>query len=384
MSVNRNFGLDLVRCIAILSVLLCHTMVFLYPFTSGITEVLFNFTSWSAGFYGVEIFFVLSGFLIGNIFIKNVVFQDSSKKLSSIIVDFWMRRWIRTLPNYFLFVLINLLIIPIAPDTVIKTQSFLKYLIFSQFITSNSSSFFGVSWSLAVEEWFYILMPLFFSLFLIFSKNRSRTFVGTMFLLLLIPTILKINFIIGKPAHIDAESVFHYHTFYKLDSIFYGLLLAWFWNKTTIHGWIIQRKKGLFVLGILGLLFSFAFAFLFVVKPLQNSILMILFAPLTSLSILFVFPFLYEWRVRSNYLTRSVTFVSLISYSLYLVHVPIIYVYKYLAKTFMLPSDLMTTLSVFLALNLISILLASFLYKYFEVPTLAYREKLGKLLAKRS
>lgn len=378
---NRIFGLDFIRAIAIISVLFCHTMLILYPFTSGIVEVLFNFSSWATGFYGVEIFFVLSGFLIGNIFIKNVVLNNEVHNQKLLIADFWMRRWVRTLPNYFLFLLINLLLIPIAPDTSIGINSIFKYFIFGQSIFPNTSSFFGVSWSLAVEEWFYLLLPFLFFIVLKLVKDRSRAFFVAMILLLLFPTLLKIVYAIGLPLYTNSEAVFHYGTFFKLDSIFYGLLLSWMWNNHSVKEWLTRHKTQLLICGIAGLIFSLAFAFLFVVKPIQNSILMILYAPLTSISIVLFFPFLYKWRVKENRVSKSITFISLISYSLYLVHVPLINVYKYFSKTYFWPTDLVSSLTAFVSLNLLSILIAFIIYKKFELPILASREKLGKILA---
>ena len=76
---NRIFGLDVIRSISIFLVLLSHTFAI----------QIFEF-----GILGVEIFFVLSGFLIGQILIRNF---DSGISLSK-ITDFWKRRWFRTLP----------------------------------------------------------------------------------------------------------------------------------------------------------------------------------------------------------------------------------------------------------------------------------------------
>lgn len=381
---NRIFGLDFIRAIAIISVLVCHTMLILYPFTSGMAEVMFNFSSWATGFYGVEIFFVLSGFLIGNIFIRNVVLNNEVPNQKLLIADFWMRRWVRTLPNYFLFLLINILLIPIASDTSIGINSIFKYFIFAQSIFPNTSSFFGVSWSLAVEEWFYLLLPFLFFIVLKLVKDRLGAFFVAMILLLIIPTFLKIIYASGMPLYTNSEALFHYGTFFKLDSIFYGLFLSWMWNNRNVKEWLIHQKTKLLLAGMIGLLCSLSFAFLFIVKPIQNSLLMILYAPLTSISIALFFPFLYEWRVAENRVSKSISFISLISYSLYLVHVPLIIIYKYCLKVYSWPTDLVSSLIAFVVLNLLSILIASFIYRKFELPILASREKLGKLLAGKS
>lgn len=364
-----------------MSVLLCHTMLLFYPFTSGWGELLFNLISWATGYYGVEIFFVLSGFLIGNIFIKNVVLNPKTNNKLLLMADFWMRRWVRTLPNYFLFLLINFALIPLVPETSIQFDALLKYFVFAQAIFPNTSSFFGVSWSLAVEEWFYILLPLLF-VFVCFLNNRSRkkSFFLAMMLLFLIPTVLKIIYISFQPIHSNVESIFHYGTFYKLDSIFYGLAMAWVWNETALKNWFIRHRIRFFVLGCIILLFSFLYAYLFIIKPVQNTFLVLLYAPITSMSIVLCFPFLHEWKPKVIRFKKSITFISLISYSLYLVHVPLINVYKYFAKIYTLPTDVFSISMAFILINCLSILFSYLIYRFFEEPILGYREKIALFL----
>src|SRR4051812_29833906 len=89
---KRIYGLDILRTFAILSVIYEHGYRLLNP----------SIISWNQYdffvFDGVSIFFVLSGYLIGQILIK--LFQrDVSRKD---IYNFWIRRWCRTLPAYFL------------------------------------------------------------------------------------------------------------------------------------------------------------------------------------------------------------------------------------------------------------------------------------------
>lgn len=98
-SKNRIFGLDLLRVSAIIIVLIGHGK-FILP-----KELRFyhNFLK----FDGVTIFFVLSGFLIGGILIK-ILEEESHKKNK--LAHFWVRRWLRTLPNYYL-ILFTLIIL---------------------------------------------------------------------------------------------------------------------------------------------------------------------------------------------------------------------------------------------------------------------------------
>ncbi len=87
---ERIFGLDLLRTIAILLVVLAHGNLI-------VMDKLPYFPDFSI-VDGVNLFFVLSGFLIGSIIIKSLEKYGINK--ASIII-FWKRRWFRTLPNYY-------------------------------------------------------------------------------------------------------------------------------------------------------------------------------------------------------------------------------------------------------------------------------------------
>jgi len=85
---QRKIGLDYLRAAAILCVLIAHTA----------KETLLG----SLGFIGVEIFFVLSGYLIGGILLSSYARHGEAPSWP-MLREFWVRRWLRTVPNYFLF-----------------------------------------------------------------------------------------------------------------------------------------------------------------------------------------------------------------------------------------------------------------------------------------
>src|SRR4051812_30333605 len=96
---KRIFGLDIVRAMAILLVMLAHTLpgVQRFPVLGKVT--------YCCAFFGVDLFFVLSGFLIGGIVIREL--ENDRLNASAGLLTFWKRRWFRTLPNYYLFLLVN-------------------------------------------------------------------------------------------------------------------------------------------------------------------------------------------------------------------------------------------------------------------------------------
>jgi len=140
-SMHRNFGLDVARAAAIAAVLIGHA--------AAVFGHLWNVVSvyyWS-GYLGVELFFVLSGFLIGRILITELIEAPTW----AVLRGFYARRWLRTLPAYFAVLgVLAALGRPISWPLLTFVQNF----------DAATLSALPISWSLAVEEWFYLVLPL--------------------------------------------------------------------------------------------------------------------------------------------------------------------------------------------------------------------------------
>ena len=132
---KRIIGLDIIRSLAILSVMASHILglpYHKYRITAGLCGVL--------AIFGVEVFFVLSGYLIGGIFMRDI---EGSHFDIHTVMHFWKRRWFRTLPNYYLFLIISLVVALCTHAAVIDLY---KYFFFWQNLTTGSpEAFFGVS-----------------------------------------------------------------------------------------------------------------------------------------------------------------------------------------------------------------------------------------------
>jgi peptidoglycan/LPS O-acetylase OafA/YrhL len=146
--------LDAVRGLAIL-VVMVHNSSLKYPFLH--SQQLF-----ANGWMGVDLFFVLSGFLITGILVD-------TKQPEGYFKNFYVRRCLRIWPLYyslifFMFVVVRLLN-PSEARTVIQQSSpWWAYPLFLQNflipVPTNGAGPLGVTWSLAIEERFYLIWPL--------------------------------------------------------------------------------------------------------------------------------------------------------------------------------------------------------------------------------
>lgn len=297
---NRIIGFDIARALAIGLVVLSHI-------DQGSREL---------GIYGVELFFALSGFLIGTILYRSV--PEQGKWTLGGVVNFWKRRWWRTLPNYYLFLLIAILYhseVGELPDG--GWRGILPYLVFSQNLMSPNEVFYGPSWSLCVEEMFYLMFPLLLLLFHRVTGSRIGAFVisGTV-LVLATAALREVAFAQYLPTDTRVT------TLPRLDAIGYGVAMA---VLTQLIRFNQAQRKGLAALGGLILI---GVTGLHAVGDVDEVIwfhrLALVAAPL---SFSLFMPLLGTWEAlppRWNRLTVPITRISQWSYSIYLSHYIII------------------------------------------------------------
>ncbi|WP_309640176.1 acyltransferase [Flavobacterium sp.] len=359
---ERVFGLDLMRALAIILVLLGHCL-WIYPSTNVFLTSIFQVFA----FLGVEIFFVLSGFLIGSIVYRLYVDEEYSKKT---VFYFLKRRWFRTLPTYYLVLLMNVLI---AFFYTSLDGNVWRYFLFLQNFNGTMLPFFPESWSLSIEEFSYFLLPL--ALLLYKPKNRSLSFVVIISVLISMSLMAKMLFHIATNNtdinlwNAAVKSV----VVYRLDAIFIGVLCSWiafnfqlFWKKFS---------KMFCLFGILSMAFLFVgigyFRILITTHPLFWNVF---YLPLVSISIAFFLPILSQWKTFDSKLSKPITFISMISYSIYLLHYSII---LQLMKSWIVidPQNLLK-LHIFTAVYIaITVTLSYFVYRFFEKPMMDLRDK---------
>lgn len=143
----RLAGLDTLRALAIALVLMSHYNGFVRhaPGFGAIGNI---------GWAGVDLFFVLSGYLIGN-----QLLAPAARGESLDLRIFFARRLLRTLPNYYAVLAVYLML----PDSSIAGKSMAsvwRFLTFTQNFGMNYGETFTHSWSLCIEEQFYLVLPL--------------------------------------------------------------------------------------------------------------------------------------------------------------------------------------------------------------------------------
>jgi peptidoglycan/LPS O-acetylase OafA/YrhL len=139
----RNRNLDAIRAFAILLVLIHHLSALPGPAPGWLR------TFWIRGYIGVDLFFVLSGWLIaGQLF--RAIHRDGRLDIGR----FWARRWLRTLPAYYA-VAVFLVVRAIQSG---NERLPLGVAVFAQNYTAPHAWY--ITWSLCVEEHFYIALPL--------------------------------------------------------------------------------------------------------------------------------------------------------------------------------------------------------------------------------
>jgi peptidoglycan/LPS O-acetylase OafA/YrhL len=241
-------NLDGLRFICFLMVFLFHTYKTIFQNLRDTNHIAYSVTRFlfSNGELGVNFFFVLSGFLITFLLIKE-------KEVSGAIHlrNFYIRRILRIWPMFYLCIFIGFVVVP-ALKTISGQPSSeiarpLYYLLFANnFDYIHSWPAFPdaliliVLWSVAVEEQFYLTWP-------VFLKFLPKNFYPILFSSVLLFTLIFRSFHLSPTDHNYA--VLHFHTFSVIGDMAIGGLMAYFCSyKSGFLNFITNLKKGVIIL----------------------------------------------------------------------------------------------------------------------------------------
>jgi peptidoglycan/LPS O-acetylase OafA/YrhL len=164
---NSNFAvIDGIRAIAVLWVIFFHAWLFQQLTIPGFIDNVYKYPLFywvTKGDLGVDLFFVISGFLIGGIIFKEIQTRESFN-----FKRFYVRRFLRLSPVYIFAIFLNLYFLKdFNQDNLLKYWPNLLYI--NNYVPGSPM---GWTWSLAIEEQFYIVVP--FLLVFVFPKFRNK------------------------------------------------------------------------------------------------------------------------------------------------------------------------------------------------------------------
>ncbi|MEP7005636.1 MAG: acyltransferase [Sphingomonas bacterium] len=345
MGGERQIGLDAVRGIAILLVLLFH---FNQPVGVGAFDMLlgpFRTTGW----IGVELFFVLSGFLVGGI-----VLAENATNAGFDWRRFLLRRAFRLWPILYLYVAALAL-------GGVAWSGVWPVLLHIQNYSDNARSHL---WSLAVEEHFYLLAAI--GLPWLARIASPRQIFGTLAGLIVAVNVLRLGAVAGN------VSWYHVHNFtqFRLDALTAGVLLA----AVKLHRpdlfASLQRRRILLLLMAISGCVIIAFNF----DVLRNGSIDLTLAWLAAVPLVIAAS---DLEVRGALVrpTRLMAALGLIAYPLYIWHILIGNIASIALQGFGVVDPLTIAIGRFAC----AIGLALLLHRMVELPCMALRERIGPL-----
>ncbi|MEQ1850627.1 MAG: acyltransferase [Chthoniobacteraceae bacterium] len=354
---QRSRELDGIRGIAVLMVLVWHYVVCQIlgaPAGSGLASLRDSlWLTWS----GVDLFFVLSGFLIAGILLDH-------RGASNYFRAFYIRRACRILPLYYLLIGIHILL-RILPFQAQQTEWLLRepmplwsYAVFVQNIFMGMSGDFGapslgITWSLAVEEQFYLLIPLLIHLV------RPKWAGAIMLTAVAAAPVLRICW----PG---------FHSFvnmpWRADSLLSGACLAVLVRKPGFLEWV--RRNPRWILGMLGL-FAGVAVWMTIRPAWAGELRYLWLAGLYSTCVLVGFA-LTESRVAAVFRSPILVWFGVRSYGIYLFHQTISGLLHGLVRG--APPDIRTPegLAVTSGALIATIIIAATSYRFLELPIIRF------------
>ncbi len=346
-------NLDMFRGIAAILVLLFHFYTF---YSLDLLNISHYFKILSIGHIGVDLFFVLSGFLItlslwnsksfSHFFIKRIKRIAPLAILTTFV--FW---WIKT--DFLEITLFNI------------TDLFSHIFFVNGFFPQFYSTINPVTWSISIEMAFYILLPV---IWIIFAKKNMKKFFSIfsvlVFLSFLYRAFLFYYFQENPEINSHLKIIYSEQLWGRLDQFFIGIILAYFYNNINNINYIKNTKIIIFSISSVLLIIA---GYLFFEYQSNFRDILLLQVFLHTVTALGFAGFLYlfvqskdESFIKNNVVTHIFSWLGKISYGMYIFHFPVISI---IHNNFSLIYPIFTE---FLIIACITIILSYISYNYFE------------------
>ncbi len=387
---QRIFGLDLLdnrypqlhgmRVIAILSVVQYHvTTIFTYE-----TKLTMD-RSWATTsmtiFFGMDLFFILSGFLIGSILLRSV---ETAGFVN--VRRFWLRRAFRTFPAY--YVVLTLLVLVEGMNASQRHHLWMEYAYLSNYAPVHRDDLVMLwGWSLSLEEQFYLSVPLlFFGLSKLRSDRARLLLLGVFWASALVVRLWEFHrHPDWSPGELYDNLYFRTHT--RFDTLVCGIMLAYVQQRwgPAIARWLeAPAARATLALPSLGFLWLLMFPWMFGDKEL---LVMRVFSWGTFTSLMYFGLVLLllnggEWWIQRALSAPFWRRLATLGYGVYLLHIPmcdhvVAPLARALVKKAHWPMGAVWPLSV-LSLFVVSLGGAYVLHVLVEKPSLRLRDRVAR------
>ncbi len=310
----RNNRLDVLRCVAVLLVIMNHSRI-----SDFFTRV---------GWAGVDLFFVLSGFLI-----SGLLFSEYKKHGKIGLKRFFIRRGLKIYPAFYVFLILTAIISYEFLHEISPLNPYLHEIFFVQNYGLQfaphawAHGVWGHTWSLAVEEHFYIFLPLFLLTLVRFSSHREDPFGAVPWACLAIGTFClaarTISVCVGTPNFKMAYAATHE----RMDALFFGVLLGYLHHfRPHVLENLVQSNRNRLIIGLASAAFvSCAYLFSREDKFLATCGYTLIYLGFGGILVLSLYahgivPALFAGVTKS--VGQGFAFVGMYSYSIYLWHWP--------------------------------------------------------------
>lgn len=305
----RNTTIDVLRGVAVVLVLIHHfILIDKSLFTNPFSKIArYSLTFWvRGGWIGVDLFFMLSGFLI-----SGLLFSEYKRTERIVPSVFLIRRGFKLYPSFIFFIFSAL---AIERFLAIYNNSFyypfLDYLRDLLFIENYFFGRFAHTWSLDVEEFFYLTLPFYLILTIKYSKISFKIFLRSYLALASICFIFRIiqHFYYGD------HTGYYFKTQCRLDSLFFGVFISYIYAFEKDRFNFIYRNSRIYI--VLSIIFILPnFIFVRAENPLQ-------FVFLCTNAVCFGVIMIALLELNPKFLkSRLFSFIGKNSYNIYLWHV---------------------------------------------------------------
>lgn len=355
-------NLNGLRFIGALSVFLFHC------FTLG-REVWGNFSEtptfrliakgFSRGHHGVGLFFVLSGFLI-----TYLLLHEANKNGKINVFGFFMRRLLRIWPLYFVIVLFGFFLFPLLPFGEHTTNSLLNYSLFLSNFEEiwngwrDSINFLSVTWSVSIEEQFYMAWVVLIAI--IPAMRKGKYF--TLYFSLLIGASLLFRFL-----SIDDERTLYFHTLSVISDLAIGGYLSYMCFRYPISKKLKSLSKKLILL-----IYGIGLAIILLSTVIFQG--QLIFIERIVIGLFFAF-IIFEQVYCTNSFFKADNLIGFkklgeISYGLYMYHCIVIYFLQHLMMNAGWTSSIFSFITFIITSAVLTYIISWVSYTYLEQPCL--------------